>query len=106
MAIRYGGPDQPLALFFWPSLSLLRLSTFTGTRPDFKLDMHDVSVPEFEARDYLTKPLANPILLFALYLVAYLIGLTPAVPAHCGLAITVLVIVNVGFLANGLGRDR
>jgi hypothetical protein len=48
----------------------------------------------------------NLILLFALYLSAYLIGLMPAVPAPCGLAITSLVIVNVGFLANGIGRDR
>jgi hypothetical protein len=52
------------------------------------------------------KAMVNLILLFALYLGAYLIGLTPAVPVPCGLAITALVIVNVGFLANGLGRDR
>jgi hypothetical protein len=46
------------------------------------------------------------ILLFSVYLSAYLVGLTPAVPVPCGLAITALVIVNVSFLANGLGRDR
>jgi hypothetical protein len=48
----------------------------------------------------------NLILLFALYLSAYVVGLTPAVPVPCGLAITALVIVNVSFLVNGLGRDR
>jgi hypothetical protein len=48
----------------------------------------------------------NLILLFALYLSAYLVGLTPAVPESYGLAITALVIVNVSFLVNGLRRDR
>ena len=46
------------------------------------------------------------ILLFAFYLGAYLVSLTPAVPVPCGLAITTLVIVNVGFLANSVGRDE
>jgi hypothetical protein len=68
-------------------------------------DIHDVSVPNLR-RKMPDKAMANLILLFALYLGAYLIGLTPAVPVPCGLAITALVIVNVGFLANGLGRDR
>jgi hypothetical protein len=46
------------------------------------------------------------ILLFALYLAAYLVSLTPAVPVPCGLVITALVIVNIGFLTEGLGKDR
>ena len=56
---------------------------------------------------YQKEPMTNNlILLFALYLSAYLVGLTPVVPVPCGLAITALVIINVSFLVNDLGRDR
>jgi hypothetical protein len=55
----------------------------------------------------LKEPMTNNLIwLCALYLSAYLVGLTPAVPVPCGLAITALVIVNIGFLFSGLGRDR
>jgi hypothetical protein len=77
---------------------------FPRTWP-FDRDMHDLSVSNLK-REIPDKAMTNLILLFALYLSAYLVGLTPAVPETYGLAITVLVIVNVGFLANGLERDR
>ena len=75
-AIRNGGTgislQAPFRALSHPSFVSLHLGRLDR-------DIHDVSVPNLR-RKMPDKAMANLILLFALYLGAYLIGLNPAVP--------------------------